>query len=164
MMTLEEYAAKILKDSGCDCYTYGGAMAKHVLDDLKEAFPNGMENGYGYVAVANAILAMSKPEPIRRAPYMVLWETDSGSDGYGCDTVDEAKASAEDTLVDWMTEEACDWKGDRPTADDKERWDYMIYNCGVSVAKYNELTDEYDEIWSPSQEELDEIGWTPFDN
>lgn len=161
-MTLENYAMKILADAGCDCYTYGGEQAKHILDDLKEEFKNGME--YPYIDVANAILAISRPRPIVRAPYRVWWDTDSCCDGYDCESFGAAKCSAEDTLCEWMCEEFCKWADPyHPTEEQKEDWDYMIWNCGVSVAKYNPHTDEYEECWSPSQEELDAMGWAECD-
>ena len=53
-MNIREYAKKILDDHGCDQYTYGGEFSKHILNDLKTEYPNGME--FPYIDVANAIL------------------------------------------------------------------------------------------------------------
>ena len=55
-LSLNAYAMKILSEHGCDCYTYGDEDAKHILEDLKTAYPNGME--YPYIEVANEILKM----------------------------------------------------------------------------------------------------------
>lgn len=159
-MELKDYAQKILTDHGCDRYTYGGEQSKHLLDDLKAEYPDGMEYGFGYVEVANAILEISRPEPIKRSEYMVMWDTDSCSDGYGCDSLEMAQDSAIETLINWMMEEQSAWKNpDAPTAEEKENWNYMIYNCGVSVAKYNKITDDYDTVWEPSDFDVDRIGW-----
>ncbi len=150
-MTLEEYAKDILYSHGCDEYTYGGEWSKHVLDDLKEAYPDGME--FPYVDVANAILSMSRPKPIVREPWLVHWWTDDCDDGFGCTSFDEAKECSFAVLVNWIDSEYEEY------AEDPESINYMIYNCGAEVMKYNPMTDEYEEYWYPSHEELKEIGW-----
>ena len=166
MKTLENYAMKILADSGCDCYTYGGEWSKHVLDDLKEGFPDGME--YPYVDVANAILAISRPKPIERAPWRMIWSNEHSCDGIDCKSFGEAKNQALDTLLEWAAEESNGWALDPetyeplPTEEQKENWDYMFYNCYTYVEKYNPDTDEYEEYWSPSDEDLERHGLKPF--
>lgn len=147
-MTLEEYAKDILYSHGCDEYTYGSEESEHILDDLKEAYPDGME--YPYVDVANAILAMSRPKPIVREPWHVHWWSDECDGGFGRESFEEAKESVFDTLVTWVVE---------AQDDSAEDFDYMIYNFGAEVMKYNPMTDEYEEYWYPSNEELKEIGW-----
>ena len=42
---------------------------------------------------------------------------------------------------------------------EREDFNYMICNCSVRVDKYNPNTDEYEEYWEPSSEELKNIGW-----
>ena len=162
METLENYAMKILADAGCDCHTYGGEASKHIMRDLKEAFPEGMEYPYTYIAVANAILAISRPEPIKRSPWRVHWDTDNCCDGYDCESFKAAKESALDTLIGWAVDERSGWKSNEPTDEEKENWDYMIYNCGVAVYKYNPDTDEYEKFWHPSDEDCKSIGWVLF--
>lgn len=154
-----EYAKQILEEHGCDCYTYGGEESKHILDDLKTAYPDGME--LPYIDVANAILAMSRPRPIERAAYKMVWDTDSCCDAIGFDSFGAAKCNAEDTLIEWAMEEWFEWEGE-PTEEQKESWDYMVYNCGVHVEGYDPNTDTYKVVWSPSNEELKALGWTPF--
>lgn len=167
METLENYAMKILVDAGCDCYIYGGEFASKILDDLKTAFPDGMK--YPYIDVANAILAISKPQPIKKSAYLVQWDNDSCSDGYGADSLEAAKESALDTLIEWMMQESMNWKYDSenqeviPTEKEKENWDYMIFNCSVSVAEYDPNTDEYETVWEPNDEELEKIGWVSYE-
>lgn len=165
-MKLEDYALKILTDAGCDVHTYGGDQAKHIMDDLKQAFPDGMPE-YTYIEVANAILAMSRPQPITRDQFIVVWDTDSCCDSYGAESLEWAKESALDTLCEWMNEEVRDWKFSPdgthlPTQEQKDSWDYMIYNCWVEVRQYNPNTDEYDDIWEPSDDDLTELGWKTF--
>lgn len=158
---VEEYARKILAEHGCDEYTYGDESAETVLNDLKKGYPNGMS--LPYVEVANAIKRISKPHLIERKPFCVVWDCDSFSDGMGCDTFDEAKSDAFETLIQWEVDEIQNWKSQNPTEEEKENWDYMIYNSISYVKKYNENTDEYEDYWYPSDEELKEIGWCLWD-
>lgn len=159
-MTIREYAEHILKEHGCNEYTYGGADSAHVLDDIKEAYPYGMEYGFSWVDVANAILEMSKPEPIKRSPYRVIYDTDNFCDGYDCESFEQAKCDALDTLINWEIETMDEFSDpENPTEDDRDNFDYMVYNCSVSVAEYNPATDEYDEVWIPSDEDCRKIGW-----
>lgn len=156
-MSIENYALKILADSGCDCYTYGGEWAKHIMDDLKKAFPDGME--FPYIDVANAILAISRPHSIVRAPWRMVWNTADNCDGAGYESFDAAKSDAEDTLVNWIADECSRWKSDQPTQKERESFNQMIYDCSVQVDKYNPDTDEYEEYWSPSYEDERLLGW-----
>ncbi len=156
-MTLEEYAHKILTDAGCNEYTYGGDWSKHILDDLKTAFPNGME--YPYVDVANAILAMSRPEPIVRAPYQVVWSNDNATDGFGCESYEDAKDSALTVLEGWMEAQGSEMDYP-PTQEQIDDWNYMLYNWYVEIYKYNPMTDEYEEVDGLTYEDEERIGWT----
>lgn len=156
-MTVEEYAKHILESHGCDEYTYGDEKVETILEDLKTEYPNGME--YPYVEVANAIKMMSKPKLIERKPFLLVIDTDSCCDGCECDTFEQAKEGAFDNYYWWMCEVAT-WKDkDNPTDEEKEDWNYMIYNTSAWVKKYNPDTDEYEDYWNPSDEELEEIGW-----
>ena len=161
-MDLMAYARKILSDHGCDEYTYGGVNAKHVLNDLKEKYKPG-ELEYPYVQVANAILLISRPKLIERKPYRMLWDTASCCDATYHDSYKEAKCAAEDTLYSWM-EEAISQRKDplHPTQKEKDDWDYMIYNCGTIIEKYDPVTDDYYEYSGLTYEEEREIGWKTF--
>lgn len=163
-MNVNEYALKILEDHGCDCYTYGGEWSEHVLSDLKEAYPDGME--FPYVDVANAILAISRPEPIKRSHYKVIFDTDSFCDGCDASSFDEAKDIAEGILVDWAVDEqqqlGCPLDVKEWTEKQIDEWDYMIYNSSVWVEKYNPDTDEYEECWGLSYEDEKKIGWLEY--
>lgn len=156
-----EYAKTILSDAGCDKYTYGGEWAKFIMNDLKIAYPNGMK--YPYIDVANAILAMSRPTPIYRAPYRVVWETPNDCDGCNHESFGAAKADAEDTLINWAAEEASTWENGIPTDEQVESWDYLIYNYGVRIDKYVPERDEYETVWEPDHSELAAIGWDLWD-
>lgn len=163
--SVEAYALAILAKHGCDCYTYGGEFSKHVLEDLKEGYPDGME--YPYIDVANAILSISKVRPITRAPFRMVWDTDTCCDGIDCESFGAAKCQAEDTLVEWMTQERSEWADVfAPTEEELDNYNYMICNSSVSVYKYDPDTDEYVEEWGPSYEEEEALGWkelTPED-
>ena len=157
-MTVEEYAKKILADHNCDEYTYGGEQGENILSDLKEAYPNGMD--YPYVDVANAIIAMSRVKPIVRSPWMMCFDMESFCDGIGFESFGAAKCDAEDTLINWMCEERGKWKDIfSPSERELDDYNYMICTCSVEVRKYNPNTDEYEEVWSPSYEDEERLGW-----
>ena len=159
---IKKYALKILTDAGCDKFTYGGEYAKHIMDDLKTGFPDGMK--YHYIDVANAILKMSRPKPLYRAPYRVIIDTEHSTDGADEKDLASAKENVYDTYYEWMNDEALHRKDpDKPTKKEKENWDMMIYNCGAYIEKYNPNTDEYEEYWYPSDDKLKRMGWKPFE-
>lgn len=162
-MTVKEYAKKILTDFGCDEYTYGGEWSKHVLDDLKREFPNGME--FPYVDVANAILEMSSPKPIHKAPWIVIWDNDSCCDSVDAESFEEAKETAIEILLNWVVEGLSDYpvNFNEWTKDQIANWDCFIYYSSVTVAKYDPMTDEYNDYWEPSYEDEKGIGWLLYD-
>jgi len=165
---IQEYAMKILKDSGCNEYSYGDKYADNILSDLKEAFKPG-ELKYPYNEVADAILSISRVQPrFHRAPFLMCWDTDDCADGIECESFGAAKCYAEDTLVEWACEENREWKFDGdipvPTQEQIDSWDYMIYNFGVSIKKYNPETDEYEDYYEFDQDELDKLGWSLWED
>lgn len=158
--TVDNYAMRILADHDCDCYTYGGETGETIIEDLKREYPNGMEHGYGYVEVANAIIRISRMKPIERKPYRTIYDGDSFIDGIDCDSYEEAKDQAEDCLISWMIEERSTWRDYfHPTEDELDRYNYMICNCGTWIEKYNPATDEYEECGGLSYEDEERIGW-----
>jgi len=158
-MTVKEYAQKILADHGCNEHSYWGTDGEQVVSDLKEAYPAGMD--HPYVDVANAILELSKPEPIKRAPWQMLFDNEECCDGIGFESFEAAKDDAIETLIKWMIWDREEWKAGPfdPTEDELDRYNYMICNCSVEVRKYDPETDEYEEYWGPSYEDEEEIGW-----
>lgn len=159
-MTLNDYAKKILIDAGCDEYSYGGEWSKHIMDDLKTAFPNGME--FPYIDVANAILAISRPEPIKKAKYHMVFDMPDTIDCDSFDSLEKAKSALWDTYLLWMSEEWNTWKSAIPTEEEKDNWDDMIYNFGCWIEEYDPMTDDYGVCFEPTSEELEEIGWKLF--
>lgn len=153
-----DYAWSILREHGCDEYTYSGEFSQYVLEDLKAGYPQGME--YPYIDVANAILSITKEKPIVRRPFVMVWDNDSCVDGIDFDSFEAAKGDALDTLIFWMTEQRRLW-GDvfAPTEDELDDYNYMIENYSVHIDRYNPNTDEYDEFWYPSYEDEEDIGW-----
>ena len=162
MDTVESYALKILADSGCDCYSYGNVEDSEILlEDLKTEYPDGMK--YPYIDVANAILAISRPRPIKKSPWRMVWENEHSCDGIDYDSFEAAKEQAIETLVEWQVQFLADRKFPKKledmTEEQKEDWNYMISECRVSVYKYNADKDEYEEYWYPSYEDEKEINW-----
>lgn len=158
MKDINNYAMKILAEHGCDCYTYGNCASECVMKDLKEAYPKGME--FPYIEVANAILNISRPRPITRSPWRLVWDTDSDCDGVDFGTFAIAKSNSEDLLLEWMAQTRQGWKDVwNPTDDELDGYNYMIETCSVSVHNYDPNTDEYTEFWSPDQRDLERLGW-----
>ena len=170
MTKIEQYALQILANHNVELTTYWGVDGDKLVDELKEAYPDGME--YPYVKVANAIMRISKPTPIKRAPYKMVWDNESCCDSVDFDSLNAAIADAEDTLLLWMMNEREDWKIKTdengyaidydPTEEQKESFDYMVYNCCVHVEEYNPTTDEYELAWEPTYELEQQIGWVPY--
>ena len=158
-ISLENYAMKILADAGCDCYTYGDEQSKHILDDLKEKYPNGMEHGYAYIDVANAILAISRPKPIVKPEWKVVWDSNDCCDSFGAESFEQAKYAGEELLASWMEEERATWKSDKPNGWERERWNNMIYTCGYYICQYNKMRDEYEIVYEPTDYDVMKIGW-----
>ena len=151
------YAMRILVNSGCDCFTYGGTYAPNILDDLKEGYPGGMD--FPYEIVATEILAMSRPEPVKRGAWEVVWNTEDCTDGSYCDTFEQAKEAAMGIMAEWVRDEYSRWESATPTKKDLESWEEMYFSCSVEVYKYDPATDEYEEYWEPSEEDLEAVGW-----
>ncbi len=98
--------------------------------------------------------------------YTLIWDTDSFCDGSDYDSLEAAKADGLDVLINWMVEQAWDYPRETSEWTQKqiEDWDYMIYNCSVSVRdneQYNE--EDFGEVWYPSDEECKEIGWVLYE-
>lgn len=162
-MTLNELAWQILRDADCDEYTYGGAESANILTDLMSVYEPKDLAPYTYLEVANEILSFSHPRPIERKPFKVQWDTDDCTDATsGEDTLSEAQETLWEIYEGWMDEERTKWKGLSPSDEEKADWDYMIYNCGAVVQKYNPDTDEYEDYWEPTQGELESAGWRLF--
>ena len=160
-MKLEDYAMKILTDHGCDIYTYGGEWSKNILNDLKEEYPDGMDYGFGYVEVANAILAVSRPEPIKeRKPWISIYDGYDFCDGVEFDTYEDALSGCESILLEWINQTRGEWRDYyNPTEDELEDYNMMIDNFSVWIEKYNPQTDEYEDCYCVPEEYYDQIGW-----
>ncbi len=159
---IKEYAKKILKNHGCKLSTYWRETGETIIGDLKEAYPNGME--YPYLDVANAILAITEPEPLKRAPYRMIFDIGHTVDGIDHESMEAAKTDALDTLIEWMSQFTIENHISQPdpknwTKKQQEDWDYMIYNFSVCVAKYDPQTDEYITCWEPTAEDEKSVGW-----
>lgn len=94
----------------------------------------------------------------------MIYETSSFSGGIEYDFFEEAKETALDILCDWQSNETCDWNRPfNPTEEQIDRYDYMIFNYRVWVEEYNEDEGYWEEIWSPSQEELEMCSWLEWE-
>ena len=83
---------------------------------------------------------------MERKRYTLVWDTDDCCDGVEFDSLEVAKADAEDILVNWAVEQMRDYPVDIRNWSEKqiEDWDYMIYNCSVYIID-NEIDGDYDD-------------------
>lgn len=82
------------------------------------------------------------------AKYRCIYDGDSFIDGIEFDDFESAKATAEDILVEWSTQ-----------CESDEDHDYMVCNCMTWVEEYDEENDEWVDIWYPSDEFCESIGF-----
>ena len=90
--------------------------------------------------------------------YRMVYDTENFIDSVTFDTFEDAKADLFATYELWMQEEHAKWKSVEPTEEDKENWDYMIYNCACWIEELKE-NNEYATCYEPTDAELREIGW-----
>lgn len=159
---VKTYTLEVLKEHGCSEHVYHGVPGEEIILDLKNAYPNGMK--YPYVDVANAILLLSKPTLIHRAPYRMIYDLGHTVDGVDFDTLEEAQDDAIETLINWMCDFYSEHNISEPdktkwTEEQQEDWDMMINECSTCVAQYDPNKDEYKIIWYPPGQKEKEIGW-----
>ena len=85
-----------------------------------------------------------------KAKYRTIYDGDSFIDGIEFDDFESAKNTALDILCEWM--QSC-------FADAPQEWNMMVNNCMTWVEEYDEEEDEWIDIWYPSDEDLESIGW-----
>lgn len=82
------------------------------------------------------------------AKYRCVYDGDSFIDDIECETLEEAQYIAMDILREWSTQ----WEAE-------EDHDMMVVNCMTWVEEYDEENDEWVDIWYPSDEFCESIGW-----
>ena len=109
--------------------------------------------------------------------YCLVYEAEDFTDGFGSSDLEYLKEQALEILVNWMTSERAKWSIingiHTPTSKQIDDYDYMIHHCSVSVRKYVEETivtndgdlvyEKLEDYWCPSNEQLKEIGWMPYE-
>lgn len=90
-------------------------------------------------------------EYVTKESYEAIWDGDSFIDGKTFDTLEDAIDCCLDVLAAWVES----FWADHSEIDERavDEWNCMINNCGVWV----NCNDE--EVWSPSEEDLENIGW-----
>lgn len=79
-MTAKEKAMEILLNAGCTVETYQGEPVDLILKDLKMGFPDGIEGGFAYEEIADAIFAISSTD--RGWKKQILFEIDGDAAHY----------------------------------------------------------------------------------
>lgn len=96
----------------------------------------------------------------RRKPFIVIYENYHMSDCIPCSSFKEAKTKLKRCYKTWIDEEMLFWDDeDNPTEKEIKKWNYMIWNCGCHIEKYDPSTKEYYNYYYLTDEELTELGW-----
>ena len=94
----------------------------------------------------------------KKAPFKMIYDGGHFIDGMDCDTGEEARDAALETLCEWMAEEQGTWKSEKPTPLEIERWNWMIEEMMCWIQVYDPETDDYDDTYL-TDEDLESIGW-----
>ena len=99
-----------------------------------------------------------------KAEYMVVWNTEDCVDSIPKSNFDEAKQCALEILNDWANDGYQIMVQQNFSDEVREGWNQMLEDCWVAVYKYNPDKKEYEEFWSPSDEDYETVGlwgWFP---
>ena len=99
-----------------------------------------------------------------KAEYMTVWNAEHCIDSIPQTDFEEAKQCALGILNDWANDGYQIMIQQDFSDDVREGWNEMIEECWVAVYKYNSDTKEYEEFWTPSDEDYEGIGvfgWFP---
>lgn len=91
-------------------------------------------------------------------PYKVIWDNGDCCDGFECDTFEEAEARAWDIYDGWAEDGYYELARGDFSEEAIEDWNRMISECCVEIYKYDAETGEYEECWSPSEEDFEKVG------
>lgn len=98
--------------------------------------------------------------------WIVVYDMGHTVDSFDCDTFEEAKNAALYTLITWMIDQSYNYPPDYEEWNEKEisDWNYMINEYSVSVKDRTKNNNEdFEEVWSPSDEEKKKICWLTYD-
>lgn len=99
--------------------------------------------------------------------YSMVFSNGENRDAWGFGSFELAKETVMEQYMNWMHEfsfdRQCSSDFKEWTKNEVKEWNAMIEKCYCLVEEYNSVTDEYDDYWYPSEEDLREIGWLPYD-
>ena len=169
-MNARDTAMMLLNQYGCDLWCYADEYDNALKDINHVIAKEGRQFDVPAEDIAKELVKIAeenpKPEePIKR--FEMVFSTDSFCDGIDFETFEAAKADAEDTLINWATDERREWKTAEdgtplPTAKQIENYDYMIYNCECHIVEYDDDGNQVNEYYF-TDDELAEIGWIEWD-
>lgn len=174
-MTVREYSENLLKESGCTLDCYKGEWSKYALPDMQE-LSKEQDIPFPLESVAEALIEIGNEQPDSsknsHKQFCMVFDMGHSVDGVEFDTLEAAKTDAIETLIQWMIDEAAEWKTETkedgisvipyPTKEQIESWDDMINTCCVYVVEWDEAENDWqdmDNAWFPSYEDENEIGW-----
>lgn len=157
---IQKYAEKILKDNGCDFYTYGDKYEEYckpenIAKELQEVYKDGMD--YPYMDVAQAILDISKPRYVKpEIPESHFDFDDWGSWGVG-DFYARPKEYLESALNSGKTFDT-GWHGYKKEIESmriQRTPEEIIISCSASMDEALEQTDLFTDFLT--EEELEKL-------
>ncbi len=97
--------------------------------------------------------------------WFVFYNTDSFCDSFKSSCYEQAQEDALDALINWSLQERDNWVNNVPTSEQIESWNHMIESSCVTVCRrFPAISrEEYEEIWRPSDSDLDHIGWVYYE-
>ena len=81
--------------------------------------------------------------------FRCIYDGDSFIGGIYCETMEEAQELAMSILSEWASS---------PFGSDEDH-DMVVANCMTWVEEYDEDNDEWNDVWYPSDEFCESIGW-----
>ena len=143
---IHKYADNILKDNGCDCYTYGDKEKEYckpeeIAKDLQEVYPNGME--HPFLEVAHAILDISKPRYVKPEINADFFDFDDWGKWGICDFYPEAEEKLREVIKSGKTFNT-GWHGCRKEIENmciQKDAEYITISCSTSM---DEVFEQYD--------------------
>lgn len=170
-MNCKEYATNLLEKCGCPLDCYRDISFEVTVKDLITYYNDeNIESPYPIAEIAKYLKEIADEQPmpvIKKAPYRMVFDMGHTIDGIYCESFESAKANMEDTYIQWICDETYNWKfaddgTPMPTEEQREAFNYMIYECCCWAAKLDEETGEYEDLdnaYTLPEDELEALGW-----
>lgn len=170
-MTAREKAMLLLEEEGCPLDTYRNDTKGWAFDDVQFVMKTSPDRlgGFDPIEVALELQQIGDEQhPRMKNPeWMVIWDGDSFSDSWYCESFEEAKNDAIDTLIEWQMQMVADHLN-LHSKEFIDSYNYMVTHCETHVKHREPIpvpedTDDddmgWEDYWYPSEQDLKDIGW-----